>query len=71
MTEKVNPLEMIMSVDDAAKMWDSTPGYIKNLCAANKIRCIKIGKTWVIDKTQPKPNIKADPTKRVPKYKEN
>jgi hypothetical protein len=52
----VNALEKIMGVDEAAELWQLSPGYIKNLCAAGKINCKKIGKTWVIDKTQPNPS---------------
>lgn len=47
-----NPLEQVIGVDEASELWNLSPGYIKNLCAANKIKCKKIGKTWVIDKTQ-------------------
>lgn len=50
-----NPLDYIMGVEEAGEIWGLSPGYIKNLCAAGKIKAKKIGKTWVIDKTQPNP----------------
>jgi len=50
-----NPLDQVIGVDDAAKMWGMTPGAVKNMCARGKIRCKKIGKTWVVDKNQPHP----------------
>jgi hypothetical protein len=51
----INPLENIMGVEEAAERWNSTPGYIKNLCASGKVLAVKIGKTWVLDKNQPNP----------------
>lgn len=51
----MNPLEKIMGVDEASELWGLSPGYIKNLCAAGKVECIKIGKTWVLSREQPNP----------------
>lgn len=51
----MNPLDKIMGVDEASELWGLSAGYIKNLCAAGKIECKKIGKTWVISKVQPNP----------------
>jgi excisionase family DNA binding protein len=45
-------LENIIGVEEASKLLKLSPGYIKNLCAANKLPAKKIGKTWVIDKTK-------------------
>lgn len=50
------PLNNIIGVEEASQLWGLSPGYIKNLCAANKIKCKKIGKTWIIDKTQDNPS---------------
>jgi excisionase family DNA binding protein len=44
-----------MGVEEAAKLWGTTPGYVKNLCAEGKVRAVKIGKTWILDKNQPNP----------------
>lgn len=55
-------LENIMGVEEAAELWGLSPGYVKNLCADGKIKAKKIGKTWVIDKTQDNPS----QTKRTP-----
>jgi len=48
-------LDKIIGVEDAAKLWDLSPGYIKNLCAAGLIESKKIGNTWIIDKNQNNP----------------
>ena len=45
-------LNNIMGVEEAAELWNLSPGYIKNLCASGKVKAVKIGKTWVIDKNQ-------------------
>ena len=51
-------LKNIIGVDEASKLWGLSPGYIKNLAAEGKIEAKKIGKTWVIDKTQTNPKKK-------------
>lgn len=51
----MNVLDNIMGVEEAARLWGFAPGYIKNLCAAGKVKAVKIGHTWVLDKTQPHP----------------
>lgn len=51
-------LERIIGVEEAAKIWGLSPGYVKNLCAAGKIEAKKVGKTWVIDKNQENPSQK-------------
>lgn len=50
-------LDKIISVEDAAMIWGLAPGYVKNLCAKDKIACKKIGKTWVVFKDQPNPKL--------------
>lgn len=49
-------LDNIIGVDEASKLWGLSPGTIKNYCADGKIIAKKIGKTWVIDKTQDNPS---------------
>lgn len=56
----MNPLEQIMGADEAAKQWKLSPSYIKDLCSHGKIKAIKIGKTWIIDKNQPSPKKSSD-----------
>lgn len=56
----MNPLNRIMGVDEASKLWGLAPGYIKNLCKAGKVKSVKIGKTWILDKNQPNPKRDAD-----------
>ncbi|WP_267379422.1 helix-turn-helix domain-containing protein [Bacillus sp. GM_Baccil_2] len=51
-------LDMVMGVEEASEQWGLSSGYIKNLCAEGKIHCKKIGKTWIIDKSQPIPNLR-------------
>ncbi|WJE55409.1 helix-turn-helix domain-containing protein (plasmid) [Bacillus cereus] len=53
--EGENALSDIMGVEEAAKEWDLSPGYIKNLCAEGKVQAKKVGKTWVIIKSQQRP----------------
>lgn len=48
-------LDNLIGVEKAAELWQLSPGYIKNLCAAGKLEAVKIGNTWVIDKSQPNP----------------
>lgn len=48
-------LENVIGVNEAAKLWGLDAGYIKNLCAQGKIKAKKIGRVWVIDKTQENP----------------
>jgi hypothetical protein len=54
-------LDNIIGVEEASQMWGLSPGYIKNLCAEDKIKAKKIGKTWIIDKTQPNPKKQTPP----------
>lgn len=49
-------LSDVIGVEEAAELWGLSPGYIKNLCAMEKIKAKKIGKTWVILKSQERPN---------------
>lgn len=51
----MNPLDHIMGVQEAAELWGLSPGYIKNLCAEGKVKAKKIGRGWVLDKTQSNP----------------
>ncbi|GAF66433.1 putative transcriptional regulator [Bacillus sp. TS-2] len=48
-----------IGVNEAADILNVSPGHIKNLCADEKLRAKKIGKTWVVYK------------KSVEEYKEN
>ena len=54
--KSASSLNNVIGVDEASELWSLSPGYIKNLCAAGKIICKKVGKTWVIDATQPNPS---------------
>ena len=44
-------LKNIIGVDEVAKIVCLASGTVKNYCAQGKIKAKKIGKTWVIDKT--------------------
>ena len=51
-------LEQIMGVDEASELWTLSPGYLKNLCAEEKIQARKVGNTWIILKNQENPKMK-------------
>jgi hypothetical protein len=53
--EKKSPLDDVMGVEEASAVWGLSAAYIKNLCAAGKVKSKKIGRDWIIDKTQPNP----------------
>lgn len=52
----MNPLVHIMGVEEASTLWNLSPGYIKNLCAIGKVKSVKIGNVWILDKGQPNPS---------------
>lgn len=52
-----NVLNNIIGVNEAAELWNLSPGTIKNYCASGRIKAKKIGQTWVIDKDQPNPKL--------------
>ncbi|PDY47458.1 helix-turn-helix domain-containing protein [Bacillus pseudomycoides] len=54
-TGEYDSLADVMGVEEAAEQWNLSPGYIKNLCAARKVKAKKIGNTWVIQKSQKSP----------------
>lgn len=45
-------LDNVIGVEEAAEILKLSPGSIKNMCAAQKIPCKKIGKTWILDKKE-------------------
>ncbi|TKA07949.1 hypothetical protein FA950_06560 [Bacillus thuringiensis] len=51
-------LDKVIGVEEAAVLWDLSPGYIKNLCAKGDVLSKKIGRTWVIDATQGHPALR-------------
>lgn len=51
----MNPLDNIMGAEEAAKIWGTSPGYVKNMCLHGKLKAVKIGKTWILDRNQPNP----------------
>lgn len=54
----MNPLEHIMGTEEAAELWQLSQDHIKRLCREGKVKAVRIGKTWVIDKNQPNPKRK-------------
>lgn len=50
-----NALNGIMGTEEAAERWGLSQDHIKRLCRDGKVKCIRIGKTWVLDKNQPSP----------------
>lgn len=51
----INPLDQIMSCQEAAELWNLNPDYIRELCNKGKVKAKNIGKTWIIDRNQPNP----------------
>ncbi|GAA0849399.1 helix-turn-helix domain-containing protein [Paenibacillus glucanolyticus] len=54
----MNPLEHIMDVEEASRLWGLKPSYIKDLCRLKlqkEGKAVKKGKTWILDKNQPNP----------------
>lgn len=54
------PLDLVMGVEEAATMWDLSPGRIKNICNEGRIPAKKVGRTWIVSKLQPSPKYKPD-----------
>ncbi|WP_242326068.1 helix-turn-helix domain-containing protein [Bacillus cereus group sp. BfR-BA-01318] len=52
---KRNPLSEIMGVVEAAELWGLSAARVKGLCQAGKVKCKKIGNSWVLVKNQPNP----------------
>ena len=50
-------LNKVIGVEEAAVLWDLSPGYIK-IYAQRGCSIKKIGKTWVIDATQGHPTLR-------------
>lgn len=47
----MNLLDNIIGVEEAAEILNLSPGTVKNKCAAGELPSKKIGKTWILDKT--------------------
>jgi len=53
-----NPLDLIMDVEEASKLWELQPSYIKDLCRTqlqHEGKARKKGKTWILLRNQPNP----------------
>ena len=48
-------LDNVMGLQEAAKKWGLSPGYIKNLCNDGKLDCKKVNNSWVLELDQPNP----------------
>lgn len=49
--------DKIAGVAEMAEIWNISPNYLKTLCRKGRVDAIKIGKTWIIYKEQPRPEI--------------
>ncbi|WP_414854303.1 helix-turn-helix domain-containing protein [Brevibacillus sp. IT-7CA2] len=70
----MNPLEHIMDVDEASKLWGLQPSYIKDLCRLKlqfEGKAVKKGKTWILDKNQSNPGQPGHPKNWRAKKDEN
>lgn len=54
----MNPLNEIMSTEEASKLWGVHQDHVKRLCREGKVKCRKFGKTYILQKGQPKPGLK-------------
>lgn len=48
-------LNQIMGVDEAGEKWGYSPDHIKRMCRDGKVKAVKIGKTWVMEKNRESP----------------
>lgn len=48
-------LDQIMDVEEAARLWGTTPQYVKKLCGQGKCQARKVGGAWILVKDQPNP----------------
>ncbi|GEM_PF-2981588 len=53
-------LHNVIGVNEVASILNVSHGHVKNLCAEGKIAAKKIGKTWVIDKSRLRSEIKVE-----------
>jgi len=51
----MNPLDGIMSTEEASRLWGVHQDHVKRLCREGKVVCRKIGKTYILSKAQPNP----------------
>jgi excisionase family DNA binding protein len=54
----LNHLNEIMSTEEASKLWGVHQDHVKRLCREGKVTCRKIGKTYILNKDQPRPGLK-------------
>jgi excisionase family DNA binding protein len=47
-----------MSTEEASKLWGVHQDHVKRLCREGKVSCRKIGKTYILNKNQPRPGLK-------------
>jgi len=52
----MDPLTQIMGVNEASKIWNLSPGTIKNYCAEGKLKAVKIEGKWILDRNQKNPS---------------
>lgn len=53
----MSPLEQIMGTEEAARLWGLHQDYVKELCQKQRIKAIRIGKTWIIDRNVANPKV--------------
>lgn len=54
----MDPLNEIMSTEEASKLWGVHQDHVKRLCREGKVICRKFGKTYILPKDQPKPGVR-------------
>lgn len=48
-------MAQLMTTEEAAELWELSPGYIKNLCNSGDVIANKVGRSWLLLKDQPNP----------------
>jgi excisionase family DNA binding protein len=51
-------LDEIMSTEEASRLWGVHQDHVKRLCREGKVVCRKFGKTYILEKNQPKLGVK-------------
>ena len=54
--------DRFMTIEEAADFWDMSAPGVKKYCQQGKIDCRKIGTSWIIDKLQPRPYLRKNPS---------
>lgn len=51
----LHTLDNIMGTEEAAETWGLSQDHVKRLCREGKVKAVRIGQVWVLEKNQSKP----------------